>query len=226
MDHVVERFSAAPTERVRCGFCNTTSRFDEVESALVPSNVRRCSNESFLVWRCPRCGSPHSLGPEDLSGYYAKYPIFDQTLSYPIRSAFRCREWHMRSLGVKRGSKILDYGCAGGLFVDYLSRRGFETRGYDPNVDRYATLPAEDERFDAIVTYDVIEHVEEPQDMMRSLARRCRPGGIVIVGPPRRTPYHWMISKSTRSSSTSPSIDTSSRASRCSPWPVAAGWIP
>lgn len=184
MDSVAKFRPDSDAPVVRCGFCHAHNRLEDVESARVPSNVRRCAHESFVVWRCPSCRSLHSIGPENLDAYYAKYPIFDQTLSYPLRCAFRSREWHLRGLGLRPGGSVLDYGCAGGTFVDFLGKRGFEATGYDPNVGAHSTKPSRSTRYDAVVSYDVIEHVEDPEGMLVELSQWCRPGGIVVIGTP------------------------------------------
>lgn len=57
---------------------------------------------------------------------------------------------------------ILDYGCGKGRLALGLSRYGFsvnvDVTGYDPAVPQFATRP--DRRFDAVVSIDVLEHIE------------------------------------------------------------------
>jgi SAM-dependent methyltransferase len=45
-------------------------------------------------------------------------------------------------------------------------------------------LPYDDDRFDAVVSIEVIEHIEDQFAFLRELARIAKPGGIVIVTTP------------------------------------------
>ena len=54
---------------------------------------------------------------------------------------------------------ILDFGCGKGELVDRLRQNGFSAYGYDPAVAEYSVLP--ERRFDLVVCFDVLEHVEE-----------------------------------------------------------------
>jgi len=45
-------------------------------------------------------------------------------------------------------------------------------------------LPYEDDRFDAVVSIEVIEHVENQFAFLRELARIAKPGGIIVVTTP------------------------------------------
>src|SRR3982751_2426528 len=79
------------TTTVTCALCGTPQPLASAESKRVASNVRRCSDEHFTVWRCSDCGSLHSLSPADLARYYELYPIFAQRMNYAMRCAFRTR---------------------------------------------------------------------------------------------------------------------------------------
>jgi 2-polyprenyl-3-methyl-5-hydroxy-6-metoxy-1,4-benzoquinol methylase len=52
-----------------------------------------------------------------------------------------------------------------------------------------ATIPAEDEAFDLVVSIDVHEHLEDGRSFNRELARTLRPGGMLVVTTPNGG--HW-----------------------------------
>jgi len=107
------------------------------------------------------------------------------------------------------GLKLLDIGCGGGLLSEPMSRLGFAVTGVDASerniavasahaeqvgvaVDyRCATaeeLVAEDEAaFDLILNMEVIEHVVDPGEYLRTCARLLAPGGLMIVASLNRT---------------------------------------
>jgi SAM-dependent methyltransferase len=77
------------------------------------------------------------------------------------------------------GSKVLDAGCGGGGFVDYLTRTGHDAVGVDNfedflqlatknrllgrfiKADLTERLPFDDKVFDTTICFDVLEHVDD-----------------------------------------------------------------
>ncbi|MBW3656097.1 MAG: bifunctional 2-polyprenyl-6-hydroxyphenol methylase/3-demethylubiquinol 3-O-methyltransferase UbiG [Gemmatimonadetes bacterium] len=107
------------------------------------------------------------------------------------------------------GLRLLDIGCGGGLLSEPMRRLGFEVVAVDAaernvltarahaaeqglEIDyRAATaeqLLAEGEPpFDLILNMEVVEHVADAGDYLRSCARLLRPGGLMIVATLNRT---------------------------------------
>lgn len=99
-----------------------------------------------------------------------------------------------RSLG--RG-KILDYGCAVGLFVKVAQDAGWNATGYERSewassygrntfgVDivcgsgRLEDFP--ENHFDAITMWDVLEHLEHPSEVLGMISRWIRSGGTLVL---------------------------------------------
>ena len=106
------------------------------------------------------------------------------------------------------GRAVLDAGCGVGYGSALLARAGAtEVVGVDlsekavkaaendapPNAtfltgDVHA-LPFEDGRFDLVVCFEVIEHVERQDDVITELARVLAPGGILALSSPNRDVY-------------------------------------
>lgn len=142
----------------------------------------------FTVWRCTGCRSLHCAEDADLILYYSAYPAHRPD---PNELSVVSRIWGNNQLkvltrqGVKTSDRILDYGCGAGRFLRFLQRNGYtQTSGYDPYVPAYADGRVLEDGYDAIVTWDVIEHVEDPREFMRTLARLLRPGGLLVIGTP------------------------------------------
>ena len=91
------------------------------------------------------------------------------------------------------GESFLDVGCGNGSYVLKLVNR-VDARGVD--LDRYdswtvrreqfqiadaAKLPFQDDSFDTVVCFEVIEHVKNPIHVLRELARVARRHVIVSV---------------------------------------------
>src|SRR5688572_30336658 len=104
--------------------------------------------------------------------------------------------------GLSRGARVLDVGCATGDFIG-AAADSFDMWGLD--VSSFATEEArrknprfagqivtgfvEDARFerdffDAIVMWDVVEHVWDPVAVCKRLVEHLRPGGLLVISTP------------------------------------------
>jgi SAM-dependent methyltransferase len=96
------------------------------------------------------------------------------------------------------GKRVLDFGCFDGGFLAYLGA-GYEIFGIEPSADaarvaqsRGVTIlgptaaaalqsSATPRDLDAIVSFDVFEHLNDPVATLRDLRQMLRPGGIVFI---------------------------------------------
>lgn len=104
------------------------------------------------------------------------------------------RRYYRHLAGARR---VLDLGCGTGSFAHYKPQPDMEIYGvdHDPGaVERawgYAEtlcldlddgdLPWEDGWFDGVLAKDVLEHLNEPEAIVRELRRVLRPGGVVVA---------------------------------------------
>jgi 2-polyprenyl-6-hydroxyphenyl methylase/3-demethylubiquinone-9 3-methyltransferase len=109
------------------------------------------------------------------------------------------------------GLSLLDVGCGGGLLSEPLARLGFDVTGIDAgeknvavarahaergglSIDyRCATPESLDQRFDAVVSMEVIEHVPDPQAFMKAVAGRLKLGGAFVGATLNRTPQSFAL---------------------------------
>lgn len=95
--------------------------------------------------------------------------------------------------------RMLDVGCYTGVFMKVARENGWEVDGlelsrwaaakareggwgnvYEVSLDRVET-PGDDELYDAVTLWDVIEHLTEPADVLREAGRLLKPGGVLAV---------------------------------------------
>jgi SAM-dependent methyltransferase len=193
---LADRFSsseiAKTTQKTRleCVICNhQIDPNDESLFATFPCNVRAFMGEPFKVWRCPNCATIHCLDVVDLDRYYAKYPIAQATFTWPYRIVYRKLCQRLTKHGFAKTRSLLDYGCGvNGLFLQYLRQQGYANcYGYEPYApeEGYGNPKIlQPGSFDYIFLQDVIEHIEDPNELLSQLNSLLSPGGYILIGTP------------------------------------------
>lgn len=120
------------------------------------------------------------------------YTAFDR---FVARQRFRAALPH-----VKAGSRVCDVGCGiEAAFLDFAASRIASGVGLDDQVadvpdsrwkriraDITQRLPLEDNSFDHVVMLAVLEHLREPEAVLRETFRVLAPGGSLIMTWPQR----------------------------------------
>lgn len=172
-------------ECVRCPFCSEALLKDAGDLVRVPAIIREFQREKFTVWRCPSCGSLHCKEDVDLDSYYRVYPFSKQKLDFWGTVSCRNRMRQMEREGVTPDFSILDFGCAGGVFVSFLLQNGYkDVSGYDAFVPEFNDPALLERRYDAVLAQDVLEHAEDPREMLALLTKSLKPGGVLYIGTP------------------------------------------
>ena len=117
-----------------------------------------------------------------------------------LRAENRLRTpWIIKEINAKFSRKIdvLDIGCGAGFLTNALSQEGHNVTGIDfskaslsiakkfdktgkvcyQQANAYS-LPFPDESFDAVSALDVLEHVEDPKQLIAEAARVLKPHGL------------------------------------------------
>ncbi|MFN4309424.1 MAG: bifunctional 2-polyprenyl-6-hydroxyphenol methylase/3-demethylubiquinol 3-O-methyltransferase UbiG [Ferrovibrio sp.] len=132
----------------------------------------------------------------------------------PVRLAFirdRIAAHFGRDVTVKAplsGLRLLDIGCGGGLVAEPMARLGASVLGADAaernigvarahaaesglGIDYRCTsaeaLAAAGERFDVVLTLEVVEHVADLNGFLSSCGQMVKPGGLLIAATLNRT---------------------------------------
>ncbi|MCA3003167.1 MAG: class I SAM-dependent methyltransferase [Rhodocyclaceae bacterium] len=206
--------STCEVEAVSCGVCNADSGR---EIARSPDFEYLTADNEFVFVECTACGNVYLNPRPVLaelpriypSNYYAYHyetainPIALRAKDFLDRA--KVKQWlsHVPS----KSPRCLDVGCGNGRYLDMLATLGTSTgelygveldagpieklnaKGYRGFVGRIEDVESQLPlgTFDLIVLLQVLEHVSEPQVVMRSLSKLLAPGGVLIVETPNTT---------------------------------------
>ena len=145
----------------------------------------------------------------DLAGFVDGVPerfVPDVMRGELVEAEHRARYWWIGAL--VEGRRVLDAGCGIGYGSTTLAESGAaevvgidiaesvveaararEAAGVRFEVGDVRKLRFEDASFDAVVAFEVIEHVAEHEAALDEFARVLRPAGIVAVSSPNRSAY-------------------------------------
>jgi SAM-dependent methyltransferase len=99
----------------------------------------------------------------------------------------------------RQSNRILDFGCGAGFFLEEAQARGWDAVGSEFSERALQLLEAKGlqvlraplsadsldaESFDVITAFEVLEHVREPLDEARIMARGLRAGGLFYCTTP------------------------------------------
>lgn len=101
---------------------------------------------------------------------------------------------------LKNCQTVLEVGAARGAFVDRLRQMGIHATGIELNlsavayaqaqhipveaIDLYQLAQEQPGRYDAVCTFQVLEHVSDPRQFVAALVDLVKPGGKLIIAVP------------------------------------------
>ena len=173
-------------------------------SSIDPAEVERFSRIAAEWWDPRGKFAPlHKFNPVRLAF------IRDQALYRFRRDSTASRPFE--------GLRLLDIGCGGGLLSEPMTRLGFQVTGVDASERNIGTasahaaeqgldidyrastaealIEAGEPAFDVILNMEVIEHVADPGEYLRSCAQLLKPGGLMIVATLNRTLKAFALAK-------------------------------
>ena len=192
-----------------CPVCEATDLKLYIEAPEAPLDASvfgssRVSVSPGTILRCRNCGCGFRKNPLTQAELAQVYREMDPK-TYEAESAGRARTalTHLALLHrFAESGRLLDVGCASGLFLDHAASSGWEVVGVEPSEQLFrqacarlaskglvlksvieeADLPLAG--FHAITLWDVLEHVADPVGILRRCHSLLKPGGILILNVP------------------------------------------
>ncbi len=176
------------------------------------------SQEEFNIMKCKNCGHKFTYPvPANIDKYYEsdKYIshsdskkglvdfLFQLVKNYTLPRKFLLVNKY------SKGKKILDIGCGTGDFLNLFNKKGWETHGIEPNEkarnfanskhnllnikdDNYIKC-IENEYFDVITMWHVLEHVPSVNEKLDDIKRILKTDGILIIAVPNADSFDAKI---------------------------------
>jgi len=182
-------------DQVRCVCCG-----------MQGPQARVFSKSGFDIFKCPGCGLGRAAAPEFRPEAYYTGAYFDgghsdgyanyQGSEGVLKNEFRRTLSALGAMG-KSGGRLLEIGCAYGFFLDVAAER-FDVEGIEIAEDAVkacharglttvvagkasAELLGRVAPVDVVVLLDVIEHLEQPEQVLADAAARLKPGGLLML---------------------------------------------
>jgi len=158
----------------------------------------------LAIVRCERCGLVMSNPQDDgdtLAAVYAAQEdeVYERESENRRQSALR----HLRLIGAHRPGpgRLLDVGCASGIFASTASEKGWTVTGIEPSdwmiarararcpgatfiASRFDDLAFPAGAFDVITLWDVLEHLPAPLKTLERAREWLAPDGLLVLSVP------------------------------------------
>lgn len=166
--------------------------------------------EEHILSRCRQCGFVFSItAPSEQKvralyqeGYFRSWGLDDPSFHSALRDlkTQTFRKHLKRLMSFTTPGEVLDVGCAMGFFMEVAVEEGWSAWGVEVSEeaariaqrrfgDRVfhgvlseAKFP--DGRFDLVVMFDVIEHIVDPNEILREASRVLKSGGLLMITTP------------------------------------------
>jgi len=167
------------------------------------------NNQEYKLYHCPNCDlqwwEPLQMIPE-----FYENEVFDMYKNWHLgyRSYLSYyQEYFLKKTHLVKKGKLLDVGCADGIFLEYAKKYGFEVYGLD--LDKKSVNIARKRigttkifhsdlhnfieyaksinlKFDVITFFEVLEHQDEPLKFMTDIKEILSPQGFIAGSVPYR----------------------------------------
>ncbi len=138
-----------------------------------------------------------------VTGNYELLQRYDSDYETIYRQFLKFTTFYSRN---PQGQRLLDIGCFTGQFLDVAKHAGFLTHGveYQSEAARIANekhdgrvhcgqiesyYEAPSKSFDVVTLFGVIEHLTEPDNTVRIIAKLIKQGGIFIIQTPNTASF-------------------------------------
>ncbi len=130
---------------------------------------------------------------------------YEKIEKHPNKRAYNYLAYHIGNKYLYKYSKYfkgkaIDLGCGSAPYKSFISKKTdsytcldwdncLHNRKFDINADLNLVLPIDDNSFDTIFSFSVIEHLKDPQLHVNEAYRICKKDGVLYM----QCPFQWQI---------------------------------
>ena len=184
--------------------CNLCGKNADLAYRLTSENIFKCKNCGLVFTDTDSIKQENSREMYEKDYFTTTHPNFFRECSkdYPkyMGKSSKLQRFHKTLMTLKRfkpGGRILDIGCATGVFLDMAKKEGYKPQGLD--ISKYASeyaksnfnvdvftgylenAPFPKKSFDIITMWDFIEHVNDPKATLKKAASLVKEDGIILI---------------------------------------------
>ncbi len=169
------------------------------------------TRRGFAIARCASCGFAFApaVGAADAARLYAEDDFFFAGKPEAAKHSWYDVLWARKRLfylarldriaAFGRPARVLDIGCAGGYLMRAARARGWLVEGVEPSpamrertraglgcpvYESVEEARASGARFDCVMMFEVIEHLENPIAALRAVRELLNPNGLLALSTP------------------------------------------
>ena len=192
--------------RIFCKVCgsDSISGFGKVTNGNYPADFL----EKYTILNCEEClfkfiyptPTDEAINFIYSGTEYSQWEIVDKT-NKTISTRYLNFKYYAEIISTyKKSGKVLDCGCATGLFLDIMKDGGFDCFGVEISNTPYSivekkhpnkifrqeieNLKIDDGFFDIITMFDFIEHVKDPRQVIDKANKLLSDGGLLFIITP------------------------------------------
>ena len=166
--------------------------------SITDSNYGRTA----AIFACKQCGFRQCSDLSDVIYYYAGLED-EQYEEGRLERGYQARKLLKKIKRYKPTGRLFDIGAGSGILVEQAQSQGYDASGIEPSrwlssearklglkvdegslPDQSLTPDSEESRFDIVTAIDVLEHVPEPVELLKSIREFSRENGICVIVTP------------------------------------------
>lgn len=187
------------SSRTSCVICGYGSLIPSIRSQ---DYAYRMSSDAFGYGDCPKCGSLNLIDvPTDMSHFYPSNYGNPRQSRRVVMQLLKSIRHRLLFKAIRRYNprihSLLDYGCGDAHLLRDAISSGLQAFGTDFDVRRKSNVVAvgaswvepndvesTEQLLDVILLLQVLEHIEDPDDLLSRLGNQLAPGGVLIIETP------------------------------------------
>lgn len=196
---------------MKCKLCGESDIKVIYDGKIRNGGLGQYTEENVRMYQCTACNVIwHEEIVEDLKRYYESKEYrnslegtSEEKDFYRLHDKESMDKFRYTGTTIFRDKAVADIGCGCGAFLDYVKGVAREVIAIEPSetyrriMDRkgfhtyaYAREAVRDRAnaIDVIMSFDVIEHVEDPKQFVRDVYDLLSENGIAVIGTPTDAP--------------------------------------